>query len=187
VSIGALIVLAPVFVLVALAVVLESGLPVFYCQERIGLGFRRFRVWKFRSMRQNQCGPPITVGGDRRVTRVGKLLRAAKVDELPQFWNVLAGDMSLVGPRPEVPEYVEMYRERYERILAVRPGITDLASVRFRDEESVLGAELNPTEYYARHLLPQKLDLAEEYLRRQSTLFDLSILLRTFAAVLRAV
>jgi lipopolysaccharide/colanic/teichoic acid biosynthesis glycosyltransferase len=179
------VILAPVFAAIAVAVLLDSGLPVFYSQERVGRGFRRFRIWKFRSMQRNNSGPSITVRGDSRITRVGKFLRATKLDELPQFWNVFVGDMSLVGPRPEVFEYVKMYRERYGRILAVRPGITDLASVRFRDEESVLAAASDLTEFYARHVLPAKLDLAEEYLRKRSLLFDISILLRTIGALLR--
>lgn len=179
-------ILAPLFVAIALAVLLDSGLPVFYSQERVGRGFQRFRIWKFRSMQRNNCVPGITVRGDIRITHIGRFLRATKLDELPQFWNVFAGDMSLVGPRPEVFEYVEMYRERYRRILTVRPGITDLASVRFRDEESVLATASDVTEYYARHVLPAKLDLAEEYLRKRSFLFDIVILLRTFGVILRA-
>jgi lipopolysaccharide/colanic/teichoic acid biosynthesis glycosyltransferase len=177
--------IAPLFAAIAVAVVLDSGLPVFYSQERVGRGFRRFRIWKFRSMLRDNSGPRITVQGDSRITRVGKFLRATKLDELPQFWNVFVGDMSLVGPRPEVFEYVEMYRERYLKILTVRPGITDLASVRFRDEESVLAAASDLTEYYARHVLPAKLDLAEEYLQKRSLLFDISILLRTFGVLWR--
>jgi lipopolysaccharide/colanic/teichoic acid biosynthesis glycosyltransferase len=177
--------IAPLFAAIAVAVVLDSGLPVFYSQERVGRGFRRFRIWKFRSMLRDNSGPRITVRGDSRITRVGKFLRVTKLDELPQFWNVFVGDMSLVGPRPEAFEYVEMYRERYVRILTVRPGITDLASVSFRDEESVLAAASDLTEYYARHVLPAKLDLAEEYLQKRSLLFDISILLRTFGALLR--
>jgi len=178
--------LASVFVAIAVAVLLESGLPVFYSQDRVGRGYRRFRIWKFRSMQRNNSGPGITVRGDKRITRVGKFLRATKLDELPQFWNVFVGDMSLVGPRPEVFEYVEMYRERYDRILTVRPGITDLASVRFRDEESILAAASNLSEYYAQHVLPEKLDLAEEYLRKRSLLFDISIILRTIRVLMRA-
>ena len=180
----ALLVLSPLFVLIGLATIFDSGLPVFYLQERVGRGFRRFRISKFRSMEANHSGPKITVGGDSRVTRIGKILRATKMDELPQFWNVVAGDMSLVGPRPEIPEYVEMYRARYEMILTVRPGITDLASVRFRDEEGVLAEVANPMEHYAREILPRKLDLAEEYVRRRSLTLDAWILMRTVVAVL---
>lgn len=180
-----LVMLAPLFAAIAVAVLLESGLPVFYSQERVGRSFRPFRIWKFRSMERNNSGPKITVRGDSRITRVGKLLRAIKLDELPQLWNVFVGDMSLVGPRPEVIEYVEMYRDRYLKILTVRPGITDIASVRFRDEEGILAAAFDATEYYARCVLPAKLDLAEEYVLKRSFQFDMSILLRTFWALLR--
>lgn len=185
VSTVTLAVLVPLFAIVAVAVLLDSGFPVLYSQERVGRDFQRFRVWKFRSMHHNNSGPSITTQGDTRITRLGKLLRATKLDELPQFWNVLVGQMSLVGPRPELPEYVEMYGERYRRILTVRPGITDLASVRFRDEESVLAAASDPIEYYARHVLPAKLDLAEEYVRKRSMLLDVSILVRTMGVILR--
>jgi lipopolysaccharide/colanic/teichoic acid biosynthesis glycosyltransferase len=178
-------IIAPLLAAIAVAVVLDSGFPILYSQERVGRGFRRFRVWKFRSMLHNNSGPRITMRGDSRITRVGRFLRAAKLDELPQFWNVFVGDMSLVGPRPEVFEYVEIYRERYQKILTVRPGITDLASVRFRDEESLLATAPDFTEYYAWHVLPAKLDLAEEYLRKRSLLFDISILLQTFGVLWR--
>ena len=179
-----LLLLSPVFLLIACAVVLDSGRPVLFRQDRVGRGFRRFSIWKFRSMRAHTPGATVTAAGDPRITRVGRILRAAKLDELPQFWNILRGDMSLVGPRPEVLEYVEMYKDRYRRILQVRPGITDLASIRFRDEEGVLAASGDPVREYIDHVLPQKLDLADEYLRRQSLLLDFTILLQTFRVVL---
>jgi lipopolysaccharide/colanic/teichoic acid biosynthesis glycosyltransferase len=124
-------------------------------------------------------GPLITVQGDSRITRVGRILRKTKIDELPQPWNVLRGDMSLVGPRPEIPEYVEQFKARYERILAIRPGITDLASIRFRNEEELLAASREPLREYVERVLPLKLDLADEYIRTASFSSDLSILLRT--------
>jgi lipopolysaccharide/colanic/teichoic acid biosynthesis glycosyltransferase len=178
-------IIAPLFAVIAIAVVLDSGLPVFYSQERVGRDFRQFRIWKFRSMLPNSSGPRITGRGDSRITRVGRFLRVTKLDELPQLWNVFVGEMSLVGPRPEVFEYVEMYRERYRKILSVRPGITDLASIKFHDEEIVLAAASDLTECYMRHVLPGKLDLAEEYLRKRSLLFDISILLQTFGVLMR--
>jgi lipopolysaccharide/colanic/teichoic acid biosynthesis glycosyltransferase len=113
------------------------------------------------------------------VTRIGKLLRRTKLDELPQFWNVLRGDMSLVGPRPEVPEYVALQPERYRRVLSVRPGITDPASLRFKNEESLLAASEDPLRYYADVILPAKLDMSEEYIRTRSLKTDFSILLET--------
>ena len=135
-------------------------------------------------MRSGASGPSVTVGGDSRVTRVGAVLRAAKLDELPQFWNVLRGDMSLVGPRPEVPEYVELYRERYSKVLSVRPGITDLASLVYRSEEGILAAQADPEKHYREVVLPAKLKLAEDYMARQSLALDTAILFRTLLAVL---
>ena len=184
-SAAVLALFAPLFALIALAVWLDSGLPVFYTQLRVGRNFRRFRIWKFRTMHANGSVPPITVAEDRRVTSLGKFLRATKLDELPQFWNVLRADMSLVGPRPELPEYVELFRHRYQRILTVRPGITDLASIRFRNEEALLAGASDPLEEYVSRTLPAKLDLAEEYLRKRSLRLDLSILLQTLVVTLR--
>jgi lipopolysaccharide/colanic/teichoic acid biosynthesis glycosyltransferase len=176
----------PVFALVAIAVVLESGPPVFYAQWRVGRSMRLFRLYKFRSMRRGSTGPCVTVSGDVRITRVGRILRNSKLDELPQFWNVLLGDMSLVGPRPEIPAYVDLYRERYGRVLTLRPGITDLASIRYRHEERLLAGCADPLQDYARTILPAKLLLAEEYVRRRSLRLDAEILWRTLQAVLRS-
>jgi lipopolysaccharide/colanic/teichoic acid biosynthesis glycosyltransferase len=185
VSLSVLIAFAPLLVLIAAAVVAGSGRPVLFRQVRVGRGFRRFRIYKFRTMHTGKGGAGITVAGDSRVTGVGRILRATKLDELPQFWNVLRGDMSLVGPRPEVPEYVDRFRDRYRRILTVRPGITDLASLRYRNEERILALSRNPMLTYVEEILPAKLDLAEEYLRRRSLRLDLSILIRTVQAAFR--
>jgi lipopolysaccharide/colanic/teichoic acid biosynthesis glycosyltransferase len=151
----------------------------------VGRRFGRFSIWKFRSMRASNGGPRITAAGDERVTRVGRVLRATKLDELPQFWNVLRGEMSLVGPRPEVEEYVRVYEERFRRILEVRPGITDLASIAFRDEEAVLAASADPQGCYVREILPAKLALAEEYVAKRTLGLDFLILARTAGAILR--
>jgi lipopolysaccharide/colanic/teichoic acid biosynthesis glycosyltransferase len=174
-----LLVSAPVFAILAVLVVVDSGFPVFFRQERLGRNSKTFRILKFRSMRASQSGPKVTVGGDSRVTRVGKLLRRTKLDELPQFWNVLRGDMSLVGPRPEVPEYVALHPGRYDRILRVRPGITDPASLRFRNEEALLASSDDPLRYYAEVILPAKLDMAEDYIRTRSLILDFKILFET--------
>ena len=178
-SLGLLGVLWPLLLVVAALVWIESGRPILFSQLRIGRRFRSFHIWKFRSMRPDPLGPRITVRGDARVTRVGKFIRAAKIDELPQLWNVLRGDMSMVGPRPELPEYVELYRHRYRNVLELRPGVTDLASLKFRNEEAILAEAADPQREYLDRLLPSKLDLAEEYLRRRSPLLDSYILLRT--------
>src|SRR3972149_8115601 len=124
-------------------------------------------------------GGPITFGNDPRVTRVGNVLRKTKIDELPQLINVLKGEMTFVGPRPEVPKYVLLFRQDYEEILKVRPGITDLASLKYRDEATILGRSENPEEEYIGRVLPDKIKLAKEYIRRSSFLFDLSLILKT--------
>jgi len=180
----AVILLSPVLAGVALAVWLDSGSPVLFRQERVGLGFRRFHILKFRTMLVAD-GPLVTVAGDHRITRVGKLLRLAKLDELPQLWNVLRGEMSLVGPRPEVPKYVELFRERYRTVLTVRPGITDLASVHFRNEEEALSRSAEPLREYTERILPAKLCLAEEYVRTRSVAGDFFIPFWTAAAIVR--
>lgn len=184
-SAAVLILSAPFLLLIAAAVWIDSGRPIFYSQWRVGKDFRKFRIRKFRSMRTGGHGASITVSGDRRVTRIGRVLRAAKLDELPQFWNVLRGDMSLVGPRPEVSEYVELFMERYRRVLTLRPGITDLASIQFRNEEQLLADSEEPMREYVRRILPAKLDLAEEYLRKRSFFLDLSVLFRTVLVTFR--
>lgn len=170
---------APLWALLSVLVVCDSGFPVFFRQERVGRNFQIFRILKFRSMRASQGGPNVTVRGDSRVTTIGNLLRRTKLDELPQFWNVLRGDMSLVGPRPEVVQYVSLHSGRYSRILTVRPGITDPASLRFKNEEAILASSEDPLRYYAEVILPAKLDMAEEYIRTRSLRKDLSVLFKT--------
>ena len=176
-----LVALSPLLGVVALLVRLTSPGPVFFRQERVGRDFRTFRLLKFRSMVRDaaELGGPITAGDDPRITPLGHILRKTKIDELPQLINVLKDDMSLVGPRPEVPRYVEMFRADYEEILQVRPGITDLASIEYRDEAAVLAEADDPEEEYVRRVLPEKIRLAKEYLRRSSFLFDLSLIVKT--------
>jgi len=178
-SVIGLVVLSPVLLGAGLGTVIDSGWPMIFRHRRVGRKGRVFYLYKFRTMRPGGGGALITVRGDSRVTRVGRILRKTKIDELPQLWNVLLGNMSLVGPRPEIPEYVEQFKARYERILAIRPGITDLASIRFRNEEEVLAASREPLREYVERVLPLKLDLADEYIRTASFSGDLSILLRT--------
>lgn len=178
ISAVALLALSPLLAAIALAIWTASGRPILFAQARIGRDFQPFAIYKFRTMCSG-AGPGVTVAGDPRITGVGRFLRAAKLDELPQFWNVLRGDMSLVGPRPELPEYVEMYKDRYRNVLAIRPGITDAASIRFRDEERVLARSADPLREYAERVLPAKLALAERYVRDRSLLGDLAILIRT--------
>jgi lipopolysaccharide/colanic/teichoic acid biosynthesis glycosyltransferase len=176
-----LIILSPLLLLIALLIKLDSPGPVFFRQERVGKGFRSFRIRKFRTMVHDapHKGGPITFGADPRITRLGRILRQTKIDELPQLINVLRGEMSFVGPRPEVRPYVELFRADYEEILQVVPGITDLASVQYRDEAEILGRFANPEEAYVRHVLPEKIKLAKEYVRRSSLFFDTVLILKT--------
>jgi lipopolysaccharide/colanic/teichoic acid biosynthesis glycosyltransferase len=185
-SLAGLVLLSPLLLAVAAAVKLTSRGPVFFRQERVGRGFRPFRILKFRTMTVDapQRGGAITVGDDPRITRVGKFLRKTKIDELPQLLNVLKGDMSLVGPRPEVPRYVELFRDDYAEILQVRPGITDLASIRYRDEASVLARAADPEREYVERVLPEKIALAKEYVRRRSFRLDVTLIAQTLGRLL---
>jgi lipopolysaccharide/colanic/teichoic acid biosynthesis glycosyltransferase len=176
-----LLVLSPVLALLALLVKFSDGGPVFYRQQRVGLGGRQFRIWKFRSMvvDADRLGIAVTRDGDPRITRVGRFLRKTKMDELPQLWNVFAGDMSLVGPRPEVPRYVERYTPEQRQILQLKPGITDLATLRFRNEEELLRAAEDTERFYIEHCIPRKIELNLEYARRAGIWADTLIILRT--------
>lgn len=180
-SVIGLIILAIVFVILAVLVKCSSRGPVFFRHERMGKDFRPFGVFKFRTMVVDapKLGGPITFGDDPRVTRFGRLLRNTKLDELPQLMNVLRGEMSLVGPRPEVAKYVALFPADYQVILQVRPGITDLASIEYRDEAAILGSATDPEEEYVRRVLPEKIRLAKDYVRRQSLRLDMAIILGT--------
>jgi len=177
----ALVVLCPLWLLAALAVRASSPGPVLFRQERVGRHFKPFTIYKFRTMvaDAHKRGGQLTAGADPRITRVGRWLRASKIDELPQLANVLKGEMSLVGPRPEVPRYVELFRPDYEYVLSVRPGITDLASVKYRHEAALLANSENAEEEYVRRILPDKIALAREYIDGSSLLGDIGLLLRT--------
>lgn len=179
----ALLLLSPLLLTVALWIKLDSPGPVFYRQVRVGRDGREFRIFKFRTMRADpeNRGPQITVGADPRITRPGALLRRYKIDEIPQFLNVLAGDMSVVGPRPEVPRYVAMYPAETRRIvLSVRPGITDLASIEYRDESVLLADAADPESTYVNQIMPAKLAYCERYAREHDFLGDLAIIGRSF-------
>jgi lipopolysaccharide/colanic/teichoic acid biosynthesis glycosyltransferase len=176
-----LIVFAPVFFVVGVLIKIESSGPAFFKQERIGRQFRPFHIYKFRTMTENapQTGPAITVGDDARITRSGRFLRRSKIDELPQLINVFKGEMSLVGPRPELSRYVEMFPKDYEEILRVRPGITDMASVKYSNEATLLGYAENPEEKYVTQVLPDKITLAKAYTRQASLCFDVALIFKT--------
>ncbi len=180
VALGALVLLAPLLLLVALIVKLDSPGPVFFRQERVGRHGRPFRIHKFRTMRAEAGGLPLTVGADPRITRSGAWLRRTRIDELPQFIDVLKGDMSVVGPRPEVPRYVAHYpADLRERALAVRPGITDPASLEFIDEASLLARAADPEREYVEVILPRKVRRAADYAERATLATDLAVLWRT--------
>ena len=180
-ALAGLVILSPVLAVVALFIKCDSEGPVFFKQERVGRKFRPFLIYKFRTMRPPSAGGgfPLTVGRAPRITRVGWTLRKIKLDEIPQLINVLKGDMSFVGPRPEVPQFVELFRQEYTEILAVRPGITDLASLKYRDEAALLGKAEDPEREYLSHVLPDKIRLAKDYLRHSSFVFDLRLILKT--------
>jgi lipopolysaccharide/colanic/teichoic acid biosynthesis glycosyltransferase len=177
-----LLLLLPVLVVVAVAIKLDSPGPIFFRQERVGLRGGSFRIFKFRAMVVGaaRAGTAITVRGDSRITRVGKFLRSSKVDELPQLINVLAGDMSIVGPRPEVPEFMKFYTpDQRAIILSMRPGITDYAAILFRDESSLLDRERDPIDVYRHEIMPVKFAYYERYSREIGVLNDLRIILAT--------
>ena len=176
-----LLILGPLFGLVAILIKLDSSGPVFFRQERIGQGFRAFTIYKLRTMIHgaHTQGSLVTAGKDPRITRLGAVLRRTKIDELPQLINVLKGDMSFVGPRPEVRKYAEMFRRDYEEILRIKPGITDLASLKYRHETELLGQSANPEEQYLTEILPDKIKLAKEYLRICSFWVDMRVITRT--------
>jgi len=173
--------LAPVLLIVAIAVKCSSRGPVLYTQKRSGLHGSIFSVYKFRTMvdRAETLGTSVTTQADPRVTSLGRFLRRTKLDELPQLFNVLKGDMSFVGPRPDVPEIVAKYTPEIKKILSVRPGITSLATLHFRDEEVLLSKAENPDRFYEKILVPFKVELAMEHVRRHSFWFDFKVLVQT--------
>lgn len=183
-----LVVLAPLLGVVAVAIALDSPGPVLFRQERVGKGGAPFRILKFRTMRVDaeRVGGQLTVGADPRITRVGAFLRAWKLDELPQLVNVVRGEMAIVGPRPEVPRYVALYTPEQRRVLDCRPGITDPASVRYRDESDLMAGHPEPERYYVEVVMPRKLALNLAYLERRSFSSDVGVILATLRAVLRA-
>lgn len=182
-----LLVLLPVWLVIALLIVTESKGGVFYKQVRVGKDNRDFFLYKFRTMRvgSDQKGL-LTVGErDNRITRVGYFLRKYKIDEFPQLLNVIKGDMSIVGPRPEVRKYVDLYTPEQMKVLSVRPGLTDLASIKYVHENEVLAASDNPEKTYIDEVMPAKLDLNLQYIANQSLMGDIRLIFNTFLAILK--
>jgi lipopolysaccharide/colanic/teichoic acid biosynthesis glycosyltransferase len=185
-SFTTLLLMIPLLALVSTIIKLDSEGPVFFKQERMGRGFRPFWIYKFRTMKQTPVGhgSQVTVGDDPRITRVGRFLRQAKLDEIPQLINILRGEMSFVGPRPEVARYVQLFQAEYQEILTVRPGLTDLASLKYRDEAALLAKAEDPEEEYTKRVLPDKIRLSKDYIKRSSFVYDMGLIVKTIVAVL---
>ena len=184
IAVTGLIAFAPVIAVLALAIAASSGLPVFFRQHRVGRGGRMFELYKLRTMKPNAEGVQITTRDDKRITPLGRFLRRSKLDELPTLWNVVRGDMALVGPRPEVPRYVKLSDPKWQMILQVRPGITDPVTLRLRNEEDLLAqGNGDPEKYYLNELQPSKLSGYVAYLQQRNCRGDLRMLWRTMVEV----
>jgi lipopolysaccharide/colanic/teichoic acid biosynthesis glycosyltransferase len=186
ISIFCLVLFSPLLILVMLGIIIFDSRPVFFRQIRVGIGGSDFLLNKFRTMTLEQQSHRGTfdAGDKSRITGIGLFLRKTKLDELPQLWNVLIGDMSIVGPRPEVRKWVDAYPERWAKVLTVKPGITDPASIYYRNEEELLVNTDDPEAYYRDYILPHKLDLYEEYVREKSFFGDIYLILKTIMSVL---
>jgi len=187
-SLVGLILLSPVLLLIALRIKFDSNGPIFFRQERVGFQGALFRIYKFRTMVMDaeKKGKQITVGSDPRITTIGSFLRKYKLDELPQLISVLIGDMSLVGPRPEVPKYIDHYSDDEKHdVLSVKPGITDNASIEFRDESELLASCKDPETTYINEVLPRKIDLYRKYVRDRSFFNDMGIIFKTIFLLLK--
>ena len=186
ISLFGLIILSPLFLIIAIIIKTESPGPVFFRQVRVGKDEIKFQIFKFRTMKINSenNGPNITVKDDKRITPLGNYLRKYKLDELPQLINVLSGDMSLVGPRPEVPKFVDLYPDPIKKkVFSVRPGITDPASIIFRNENELLAQIPDPEKYYTENIMPEKLRYYVEYIENRNFLLDFNIIVNTLKSV----
>lgn len=182
-----LILLSPFFIIISLLIKFDSPGPVLFKQVRVGRYERNFKILKFRTMVTDaeKRGAQITVGRDSRITRVGHFLRKSKLDELPQLINVFIGDMSLVGPRPEVPKYTQYYTKSQKRIFELRPGITDYSSIKYRDENEILALSSDPEKTYIEEIMVDKLKLNMEYLENKSLLTDIKIIFNTLLKIIK--
>lgn len=176
-----ILILSPLFIFISLWVGLSSKGGVFYKQIRVGKNNKDFKLYKFRSMRVNSDKQGLLTVGikDSRITKAGYFIRKYKIDELPQLFNVLKGDMSFVGPRPEVRRYVDLYSEEQMKVLSVRPGITDPASIKYRNENDILSSASNPEEYYIQHIMPDKLKINIDYINKRTFIKDIKIIFQT--------
>lgn len=187
VSLIGIIIISPILLVISILIKLGSKGPILFKQIRVGKNGKPFKIFKFRTMvvDAEKKGMQITVGRDSRITKSGHVLRKTKLDELPQLFNVLTGEMSFVGPRPEVPRYVEMYDENQKNILKVRPGITDLASIEYRNENDILAKSSDPEATYINEIMPKKIELNIEYLKNMSVLYDIKLIIRTVLVVIK--
>ncbi|NTV06357.1 MAG: sugar transferase [Chlorobiaceae bacterium] len=187
VSLIGLMVFAPFLLIIAVVLKIDSPGLVFFRQIRVGQFGTSFRIFKFRTMvsQAEKLGPQVSSGDDPRITRVGRFLRKYKLDELPQLINVVKGEMSFVGPRPEVPRYVEAYKNDYREILTVKPGITDFASLEFKDENELLKNADDPEKKYLDEILPVKIGYYRKYLKEQSLKTDLTLIIKTLWSIIR--
>lgn len=181
VSFIGIIILSPILIIIATSIKIDSRGKVLFLQKRVGQHGKIFNIYKFRTMVTDaeKLGKQITVGKDKRITRIGSFLRKYKLDELPQLFNVLKGEMSFVGPRPEVPNYVRLYNEMEKKVLSVKPGITDFASIKYRNENEILGKVSNPEEYYINVIMKNKLELNLRYIDKNNIFLDIKIILET--------
>lgn len=179
------LILVPIIIPIIIWIKLSSKGPLFYVQKRVGKNFKEFNLYKFRSMIINadKVGPSVTSGDDPRITKVGRIIRKTKIDELPQLINVIKGDMSLVGPRPEVMKFVKEKKDEYKNILTIKPGITDNAAIEFRDEETIMEQYIDKEKAYIDIVLPQKIKLYNKYIRNISLLNDIKLILKTLKVI----
>lgn len=180
-SLIGIILLSPAFLVICIIIKITSEGPILFKQNRVGINGKMFEIYKFRTMIVNaeKLGTQITIGEDKRITKIGKFLRKYKLDELPQLFNVFKGDMSLVGPRPEVPRYVDLYKGEQRAVLSVRPGITDYASLKYSDENDLLGTVENPEDYYINVIMQDKLKLNLQYINNNNIFRDIKIIIQT--------
>jgi len=178
-----LILLLPILIIVAVGIKLTSKGPIFFAQIRVGKNFKPFKIYKFRTMRLDNIGPSVTKGDDPRITKLGRVLRKSKIDELPQLLNVIKGDMSLVGPRPEVEKFVTTQKDAYAKILSIRPGITDNAAIVYRDEEKIMETFEDTEKAYVEKILPLKIELYKDYLDTISFKTDIKLILQTLKVI----
>lgn len=187
ISLIVLLILSPILIIISLGIVISSGTPIFYLQERVGRDWKQFKIIKFRTMVNDadQIGPGVSSEDDTRITSLGNFLRKYKLDELPQFFNVFWGEMSLIGPRPELLKYAEFYKDDYSKILTLKPGITDYASINFRNEAKLLDGKSESESFYLMKILPEKIFLYKKYLQEVSLVTDLKILFSTFKVIFK--